>query len=297
MQFAMKTRLGSPLALLGIALAVVMPAPSFASAVGTFTQVITPGQQCYQTGTPSPVSCSANYYANTNTTYEGASGAASAYAFIGRLGSYASIATWAQDRTFDGQVIGHSYAVSDFADSITVVGSTYGLKGSLAFPVLLHGTITTVTSGSYANRAAVGAAASFWGGGGQNQYIYLTQSGYTNGVFVSVPFALTTPHGNGQYSATIDFGMTLTASETCIAEGYFAQPGSCSAVTDLSHTLQVTGLDAVDSNGHKIPNLTFISDSGYNYSSVPEPSSLLLLGTAGLGGLSREVYRRLRRRG
>jgi hypothetical protein len=93
----------------------------------------------------------------------------------------------------------------------------------------------------------------------------LTVATLTNGTSLlgSYTVVIQTPISGGVAS----FSLTSTVSAMC--------PSACNATEDPI----ITGGSVFDSNGNLIPGASLISQTGFNPNAIPEPSSLLLLGT------------------
>jgi hypothetical protein len=115
-------------------------------------------------------------------------------------------------------------------------------------------------------------------------------SSYCVGSTCSTPIELDGP-GTIRYrvkelnpSSTV-FELHLSLSAT--ASGVFSGPTSSTA--DFSHSFDLVSIRPLDSNGNIVRDVTFTSDSGFDYNAVvvPEPSALLLAICAAALGIRR----------
>lgn len=104
------------------------------------------------------------------------------------------------------------------------------------------------------------------------------------------------PHGEGNSAIQdfgtlympIDFGWPLDVE---VRLNTWAEGGG--TVNSADCTFAITGIQVVDSSYNPVSNFTFTAASGSNYSSVPAPTTLLLLGPGliGLAALRRRFKR------
>jgi len=93
------------------------------------------------------------------------------------------------------------------------------------------------------------------------------------------PFEIDVPITNG----VAVFSLSFSVFSRCLL-GFNSYADSCTAEADYSHTLNITGASALDSNGAVLNGVSVVSDSGFNPNAgagVPEPSSVSELLTAG----------------
>jgi hypothetical protein len=170
-----------------------------------------------------------------------------------------------------------------------------GTPGVLSVSLGVDGTI--VTEGSAAGVVFVGVDwdSSLSPGGGQ----FYTYFDSVSGTIVhNIPFVWGEEIGFSVFmAAAAGTARPCLPAEPCDYGVIFTQQNDTGAGSaDFFHTLAITGLIPYDKDGNPILDATFGSASGARYTiegvdSVPEPGSLLLLGT----GLAMGI-RRLRRR-
>ena len=86
-------------------------------------------------------------------------------------------------------------------------------------------------------------------------------------------------------AAQVTNGLSLSTAIQC----YVADNTSCNAYANFSDTAYVAGLSVLDANGKPVSGAIVSAESGTDYNSVqvpttvPEPSTLLLMSTALLG--------------
>lgn len=225
-------------------------------------------------------------------------GAATADAEFGRLMVRASAAYDLSSSETAG-----TFANAHVIDQLTIEAlGLAGTTGTLDVTYLLDGTISS--SGEI--RAGVGVGV-MWGGTApfnQDDSVFsFYETSITAPVTVVVPFTYGTPF----FLASI-LGAGAGTFDDCVGacpEGpitFAPRIGAGSGSADFFNTLELTGLIPKDAFGVVVSDPTFSSASGTRYSvegvvegAVPEPGSLLLLGT-GLALGARRWRRRMEMR-
>jgi hypothetical protein len=167
-----------------------------------------------------------------------------------------------------------------------------GANGTLDLSFLLDGELQGSGDGGAAMFAGVswGQDPEPLGQGNQGQFFQYATSG-PYGLVPSAPIATAVPFGWGQpfyltMFMAVGAGTPITSlldcnhGDACTT----AVSGSGSGTADFYHTMALTALLPKDANGNLVADAQFSSGSGTQYSlngveAVPEPSSLLLLGT------------------
>ena len=186
-----------------------------------------------------------------------------------------------------------AFAFAYVTDQLTLTGGTG--SGTLDISFLLDGVLQGTGGGGGAMFAAVtwGQNPELLGSGNQFQLSQYATSG---------PHAVPVPSGPVVFSASFDWdkpfyltmvlavgaGTPLTSLLDCHGGDACLTPttGTGSGTADFYHTMLLSGLVPRDANGDPVLNAQFSSGSGAKYSlegivaqPVPEPGSLLLLGT------------------
>lgn len=189
-----------------------------------------------------------------------------------------------------------AFAFAYMTDQLTLTGGTG--SGTLDISFLLDGVLQGTGGGGGAMFAAVtwGQNPELFGSGNQFQLSQYATSG---------PHAVPVPSGPVVFSASFDWdkpfyltmvlavgaGTPLTSLLDCNGGDACLTPttGTGSGTADFYHTMLLSGLVPRDANGDPVLNAQFSSGSGATYSldgivaqPVPEPGSLLLLGTGGM---------------
>jgi hypothetical protein len=167
---------------------------------------------------------------------------------------------------------GQAGADATISDTATLQGAP--ASGSLAFVFAVDGTLSLTTSLNNGNDHA-------------DEFMSVSVDGtiFDSTILYSAAAQMVsaTETVNASYSGSV-FNLILALNTTadCTNGGTIA----CSAVADFSDTSRILGVEVLDSNGNIVPGATLTSSTGFVYpevSSVPEPSSLILLSTALLG--------------
>jgi hypothetical protein len=189
-----------------------------------------------------------------------------------------------------------AFAFAYVTDQLTLTGGTG--SGTLDISFLLDGVLQGTGGGGGAMFAAVtwGQNPELFGSGNQFQLSQYATSG---------PHDVPLPSGPVVFSASFEWdkpfyltmvlgvgaGTPLTSLLDCHGGDACLTPttGTGSGTADFYHTMLLSGLVPRDANGNPVLNAQFSSGSGATYSldgivaqPVPEPGSLLLLGTGGM---------------
>jgi len=200
-----------------------------------------------------------------------------------------------------------AFAAAFVTDQLTLTAPGQTGSGTLEISVQLDGVLQSTGGGGGALFAAVG-----WGPDSDvlnsplttakivQQATSGTHAGLQPPLVLSVPFVW----GEQFYLGLIlgvGAGTPVTSLIDCFGGDACLTPvsGTGSGTADFFHTMTLTGLVPMDAQGNRVLGTQFSSGSGAVYATngivsqpVPEPGSLLLIGT-GLAGLT---YRRRRRR-
>ncbi len=200
--------------------------------------------------------------ASATSSGDGANSSASASAAMGTVGGFASASAVTRDTGFAQLATGQTWAL--FSDTISV--------GSGSLPV---GTIVTLSIDTNLTGAIIGVAGGFEGRGSSN-----FSAGYLGGTAVATA-EQRSDWINGNYnsnSGPITFNTTVGSlvpltgrlDVVAIAEGV-GQAGVASSVTASFGSTALFTVDALT------PGVVLTSESGHNYSAIPEPATLALL--------------------
>lgn len=254
--------------------------------------VETPGGDCVQENMPSTASCSGSYYTSGDggNFFELVDGSAAAAATYGIVGVSAIISASMFDTVGAVEQSGTASSQASFSDTATLYASQ-NTAGTIQIQFTLPGEANTVINPSssqdsdthgyaYADAQFLGDAA-------------LTEStGPVTGPITdtfTIPFDLITPDPvSGKYTASVPFGILLSAFTGCTAEGEASsdsppQAGTCSAGALYYDTLRVDSLNAVDADGNLLNGVTISTASDTDYNDLPaeiapEPSTFFLTG-------------------
>jgi hypothetical protein len=258
----MRNILGMLLALVGaLSLLLLSPLSLRADSIATNVSVDSEAS-CSNSGTAS-ATCSASF--------TGESGSATA---IGSLatGTFGASATFG---TTNGAItsIGSSFADANFQYGFGVTGGP--ATGTILLSLTATGTLGCIPPdpASCSANASLGFV-TFYAGSLINNQIIALQTGAT-------PIQISMPYSPGNNPVEV---FDLAANAACNEAG--KGPGTCSATANFVDTVQITGAQVFDPSGNLVPGAIVTSDTGFNpnggsTSSVPEPSSMFLLG-AGL---------------
>jgi hypothetical protein len=84
----------------------------------------------------------------------------------------------------------------------------------------------------------------------------------------------------------VQFSNQFTAESWNVADGT-----NFSGTSDFSSTLTLTGIEMLDANGNQVSGWTVTSDSGTQYGTVPEPTSIAVIAIGALGFIARRRKR------
>jgi len=170
-----------------------------------------------------------------------------------------------------------------FTDTVTPTGGTTGSNGFLDFTFLLDGSATCPIPGQVPGNGSCGSG-------------FLSLANGTFGVFDSIQLV------NGTTTNVLELPITFgtPGQFTIFLDAQAGLSGSVSAdvTANWLNTASLTQVSVLDSNHTVVPGGSIVSDSGLTYptaAAVPEPCSLLLVGSGLIAGL-RKVRIRSRTR-
>jgi hypothetical protein len=174
---------------------------------------------------------------------------------------------------------GSGSAEVDFLYQFTITGAPIG-GGTVVFSGSIDGTASDTCDGaSTCSNGALLESYEPYGGYSFPETIVGSPYGNQLPLYPPTNYSFRISEVLSPGSSTFLFGMGLITSASCNNNSL----SWCTADTDFSHTLQITGAQVYDSNGNLVPDASLISESGFNPNAVPEPSSFLLLGSGLLG--------------